>query len=190
MRTTREGLDTQHLPIINAYLQRIGVAQLIDLALNAPRWVGCGMMVTALIFDILCGTRTPLSRLSQFFEVQVRALLFGKSISAAVNEDNRGGVFDRIYDDRTMELFSDIRGNVFREFGLDASPVHHATPRVNVGGAYTPPRGEQDKGCPALYKIQEAIVPREAPTFRAGKPGKKLARPQCLWSGRRAKRGR
>jgi len=37
MLTTREGLDTKHLPIINVYLQRIGVVQLIDPALNAPR---------------------------------------------------------------------------------------------------------------------------------------------------------
>lgn len=175
------------------------------------------MMVTALIFDILCGNRTPLSRRSQFFAVPVWALLFGKSISAAVNEDNRGRVFDRIYDYRTMKLSSDIRGNVFREFGLDASPVHHDTTRVQcMGGVYSATGGAR-QGCPALYKIQEAIVPREAPTFRAvvipsdgsdkrtqstiernaerekkkgGKPGKKLSRPQCLWSGRRAKRGR
>ena len=64
----------QHLPIIKAYADQLGLVSLSKHYVPTAMEVDAGTVVLALVVDTLSG-RSPLSRLEEFFAQQVTALL-------------------------------------------------------------------------------------------------------------------
>ena len=71
--------DVRHLPIVKAYAQKIGLVETIDQMIDTQMDVSPGMAIFAMVLDTLSG-RTPLYRLTEFFEDKDTALLLGADI--------------------------------------------------------------------------------------------------------------
>jgi hypothetical protein len=68
----------QHLPIIKAYADQLGLVSLINHYVPTEMEVDAGTVVLALVLDTLSG-RSPQSRLEACFAQQDTALLLGVS---------------------------------------------------------------------------------------------------------------
>jgi Domain of unknown function (DUF4277) len=96
----------QHLPIIKAYADQLGLVGLINHYVPTEMDVDAGTVVLGLVLDTLSG-RSPLYRLEEFFASQDTELLLGKAVPPqAFTDDTVGRVLDRLYDMGTMQLFT------------------------------------------------------------------------------------
>ena len=101
-----EVYPVQHLPIIKAYADQLGLVSLINHDVPTEMEVDAGTVVLGLVLDTRSG-RSPLSRLEEFFARQDTALLLGKALPPhAFNDDTVGRVLDRLDDLGTMKLFT------------------------------------------------------------------------------------
>src|SRR5688500_9049994 len=126
----------QHLPIIKAYADQLGLVSLINHYVPTEMEVDAGTVVLALVLDTLSG-RSPLYRLEEFFAQQDTALLLGKTVPPhALNDDTAGRVLDRLYDFGTMRLFTACAVRAATRFGLEHRYVHFDTTSRSVWGDY------------------------------------------------------
>jgi transposase len=126
----------QHLPIIKAYADQLGLVHLINHYVPTEMEVDAGTVVLALVLDTLSG-RSPLYRLEEFFAQQDTALLLGKTVPPqALNDDTAGRVLDRLYDFGTMRLFTACAVRAATRFGLERRYVHFDTTSRSVWGDY------------------------------------------------------
>ena len=126
----------QHLPIIKAYADQLGLVSLINHYVPTEMEVDAGTVVLALVLDTLSG-RSPLYRLEEFFAQQDTALLLGKTVPPqALNDDTAGRVLDRLYDFGTMRLFTACAVRAATRFGLERRYVHFDTTSRSVWGDY------------------------------------------------------
>src|SRR5215470_8576274 len=126
----------QHLPIIKAYADQLGLVSLINHYVPTEMEVDAGTVVLALVLDTLSG-RSPLYRLEEFFAQQDTALLLGQAVPPqALNDDTAGRVLDRLYDFGTMRLFTACAVRAAMRFGLERRYVHFDTTSRNVWGDY------------------------------------------------------
>jgi transposase len=133
---TIEVYPVQHLPIIKAYADQLGLVGLINYYLPTEMSVDAGTVVLGLVLDTLSG-RSPLYRLEEFFAQQDTELLLGKTIPAhAFTDDTVGRVLDRLYDMGTMKIFTACAVRAAARFGLDKRYVHFDTTSCNVWGDY------------------------------------------------------
>ena len=103
---TIEAYQVQHLPIVKAYADKIGVVEVINQIVPTETAIDAGTMVLGLILDTLSG-RSPLYRLQEFFAHQDTALLLGKTVAPeAFHDDTVERVLDRLYDTGTMKVFT------------------------------------------------------------------------------------
>src|ERR687888_1808699 len=131
-----EVYPVQHLPIIKAYADQLGLVSLINHYVPTEMEVDAGTVVLALVLDTLSG-RSPLYRLEEFFAQQDTALLLGKVIPPhAFNDDAVGRVLDRLYDFGTMRLFTACAVRAAMRFGLECRYVHFDTTSRSVWGDY------------------------------------------------------
>lgn len=131
-----EVYPVQHLPIIKAYADQLGLVSLINHYVPTAMEVDAGTVVLALVLDTLSG-RSPLYRLEEFFSQQDTELLLGKAVpSQALNDDTVGRVLDRLYDFGTMRLFTACAVRAARQFGLECRYVHFDTTSRSVWGDY------------------------------------------------------
>src|SRR5207248_5766415 len=101
-----EAYQVQHLPIVKAYADKIGVVEVINQLVPTEMAIDPGTIVLGMILDPLSG-RSPLYRLTKFFAHQDTALLLGKAVApAAFDDETVGRVFDRLYDTGTMKVFT------------------------------------------------------------------------------------
>src|SRR5260370_28030061 len=75
-----EAYQVQHLPLVKAYADKIGLVEVINQVVPTERDVDPGTIVLGMILDTLSG-RSPLDRLEEFFTPQDTALLFGKAVA-------------------------------------------------------------------------------------------------------------
>ena len=114
-----EVYPVQHLPIIKAYADQLGLVSLINHYVPTEMDVDAGTIVLGLVLDTLSG-RSPLYRLEEFFAYQDTALLLGKSVRPqAFTDDTVGRVLDRLYDFGTMRLFTDCAVRAVTRFDLE-----------------------------------------------------------------------
>src|SRR5512145_1011625 len=93
-----EAYQVQHLPIVKAYADKIGLVKAINEVVSTEMEVDPGTIVLGMILDTLSG-RSPLYRLEEFFTHQDTSLLLGKAIApSAFDDDTVGRVFDHLYD--------------------------------------------------------------------------------------------
>jgi transposase len=140
-----EAYQVQHLPIVKAYADKIGVVEAINQVVPTEMDVDPGTMVLGMILDTLSG-RSPLYRLEECFTHQDTALLLGKAVGPEVcNDDTVGRVLDRLYDVGTMKIFTACAVRADQVYGLDKRYVHFDTTSISVYGEYLPPEGQPDQ---------------------------------------------
>jgi hypothetical protein len=123
--------DVRHLPIVKAYAQKIGLVETIDQMVDTQMEVSPGMVIFAMVLDTLSG-RTPLYRLTEFFEDKDTALLLGADIEPERFCDyNLGRAMDRIYETGTQKIFSQIAQNALMVFTVDPRRIHFDTTSVD-----------------------------------------------------------
>ena len=131
-----EVYPVQHLPIIKAYADQLGLVSLINHYVPTEMDVDAGTIVLGLVLDTLSG-RSPLYRLEEFFAHQDTALLLGKAIPPhAFTDDTVGRVLDRLYDFGTMRLFTACAIRAVIRFALERRSVPFDTTSRSVWGAY------------------------------------------------------
>ena len=95
-----------------------------------------GMAVFAMVLDTLSG-RTPLYRLTEFFEEKDTELLLGSAIEPERFCDyNLGRSMDKIFEAGTQKIFSQLAQNALRAFAVDPRRLHFDTTSVSVFGDY------------------------------------------------------
>jgi transposase len=135
--STIEAYPVQHLPIIKAYADRLGLVQRINYLVPTEMALDVGAIVLGLVLDTLSG-RSPLYRLEEFFAHQDTALLLGKTLPPqACSDDTVGRALDRLYDMGTMKIFTACAIRAATQFGLEPRYVHFDTTSCSVWGDYT-----------------------------------------------------
>src|SRR5215813_7058851 len=133
---TIEAYQVQHLPIVKAYADKIGVVEVINQLVPTAMGIDPGTIVLGMILDTLSG-RSPLYRLEEFFAHQDTALLLGKTLPPqAFTDDTVGRVLDRLYETGTMKLFTACAVRAATRFGLECRYVHFDTTSRSVWGDY------------------------------------------------------
>jgi transposase len=136
---TIEAYQVQHLPIVKAYADKLGVVEAINQVVPTEMAIDPGTIVLGMILDTLSG-RSPLYRLEEFCTPQDMALLLGKAVAPeAFNDDTVGRVLDRLYDVGTMKIFPACAVRADQVYGLDKRYVHFDTTSISVSGDYLPP---------------------------------------------------
>ena len=142
---TIEAYHVQHLPIVKAYADKIGLVEVINQVVPTEMAIDPGTMVLGMILDTLSG-RSPLYRLEEFFTHQDTALLLGKAVApGAFDDDTVGRVLDRLYDTGTMKVFTACAVRADQVFHFDKRSVHFDTTSVSVYGDYLPSEDQQDQ---------------------------------------------
>jgi transposase len=131
-----EVYPVQHLPIVKAYADKLGLVGIINHFVPTEMEVDAGTIVLGLVLDTLSG-RSPLYRLEEFFAHQDTELLLGKALPPhAFTDDTVGRVLDRLYDLGTMKLFTACAVRAATTFGLERRYVHFDTTSRSVWGEY------------------------------------------------------
>src|ERR687885_1679078 len=131
-----EVYPVQHLPILKAYADQLGLVSLINHYVPTEMEVDAGTVVLALVLDTLSG-RSPLYRLEECCAQHDTELLLGKTVPPqALNDDTAGRVLDRLYDFGTMRLFTACAIRASMRFGLERRYVHFDTTSRSVWGEY------------------------------------------------------
>src|SRR5499425_2517490 len=144
-----EAYQVQHLPLVKAYADKIGLVEVINQVVPTEMEVDPGTIVLGMILDTLSG-RSPLYRLEEFFTHQDTALLLGKAVAPEVfNDDTVGRILERLYDVGTMKIFTACAVRADQVYGLDKRYVHFDTTSISVYGEYLPPEGQVDPQEPA-----------------------------------------
>ena len=150
VRPTIEAYQVQHLPIVKAYADKIGLVEAINQLVPTEMAIDPGTIVLGMILDTLSG-RSPLYRLEEFFAHQDTALLLGQAIAPDVfNDDTVGRVLERLYNVGTMKIFTACAVRADQAYGLDKQYVHFDTTSISVYGDYLPPEGSPDQQAPAV----------------------------------------
>ena len=143
-----EAYQVQHLPIIKAYADKIGLVEVINQVVPTEMAIDAGTRVLGLILDTLSG-RSPLYRLEEFFAHQDTALLLGKTVvPEAFHDDTVGRVLDRLYDTGTMKVFTACAVRADQVFGFDKRYVHFDTTSMTVYGDYVLPEETKEQVVP------------------------------------------
>src|ERR687883_378459 len=138
-----EAYQVQHLPIVKAYADKIGLVEAINQVVPTEMAIDPGTIVLGMILDTLSG-RSPLYRLEEFFTSQDTALLLGKAVAAgAFDDDTVGRILERLYDTGTMKIFTACAVRADQVCGFDKRYVHFDTTSVSVYGDYLPPEDPQ-----------------------------------------------
>jgi hypothetical protein len=87
---TIEAYQVQHLPIVKAYADKIGLVEVINQVVPTEMAIDPGTIVLGMILDTLSGRR-PLYRLEEFFTHQDTALLLGKAVAPSACDDDTVG---------------------------------------------------------------------------------------------------
>lgn len=143
--------SADHLPLVAAFLDRMGTESVINAAVTSEMAVDLGTMVKLMVLDTLSG-RSPLYRLEEFASSIDTHLLLGRELEpSAFNDTTMGRALDAIYASGTEQLFSQVALAACRAFPADVDPrhVHFDTTSVSVWGDYT--RAEEDAGVNVTY---------------------------------------
>lgn len=128
--------DVGFLPMVAAFVKKIGVAEEVDRLCAMESDVRPGVVVSAMILDTLSG-RSPLYRFERFCSALDTELLLGERVDAAkFNDDAIGRVLLRLYEVGTGLFLTAICLNVQKLFRLDTSHVHHDTTSLTLYGDY------------------------------------------------------
>ncbi len=127
-----DGFTVEHLPIITAYAQRIGIVDIINTLIPTQMAIDAGTVILGMVLDTLTG-RSPLYKLNKFFEHQDTELLLGKEVDPVSFSDYTvGRVLDRIHDYGAMKTFSEIAIRALKYFNISHTHLSFDTTSVTV----------------------------------------------------------
>lgn len=127
-----------HLPVVAAFLRRIGLAGALNAAVPSKMEVDIGTYVSLMVLDTLSG-RSPLYRLEKFASSIDTGLLLGGDVPAnAFNDTAVARAMDAIFRAGTEKVFSEVALRAAAAFPLevDKKHVHFDTTSVSVWGDY------------------------------------------------------
>lgn len=125
-----------HLPIIKAYAERIGLVPVINHLVPSEMEIDPGTIFLGMVLDTLSG-RSPLYRLEEFFESQDTELLLGKKVGlSSFSDHNVARVMDKAYEIGTLKIYSNIAANAVSAFSVNTEHVSFDTTSVSVQGDY------------------------------------------------------
>lgn len=128
--------DARHLPIVKQYAKRINLVETINRLVDSQMDLSPGVAILAMVLDTISG-RTPLYRLTEFFEEKDTELLLGSAIDPDLFCDtNLGRAMDKIFETGTLKIFSQLSQHAISVFDVDARRVHFDTTSVSVYGDY------------------------------------------------------
>ena len=128
--------DAKHMPIVKAYAKKIGLVDTIDRMVDTQMELSPGMAVFGMVLDTLSG-RTPLYRLTEFFEEKDTELLLGADIEPERFCDyNLERSMDKIFETGTQKIFSQLAQKALTVFAVDPRRLHFDTTSVSVFGDY------------------------------------------------------
>jgi Domain of unknown function (DUF4277) len=143
-----EAYQVQHLPIVKAYADTMGLVEVIHQLVSTEMAIDPGTMVLGMILETLSG-RSPLYRVEEFLTHQDTALLLGKPITPrACDDDTVGRVLDRLYDTGTMKVFTACAVRADQICHFDKRDVHVETTSVTVYGDDLPPEESEEQKRP------------------------------------------
>jgi len=123
-------------PIIRAYMQRLGLVDLINGLVGSQMEVEPGLIVAGMIQDTLSG-RSPLYHLEDFFADHDTELLLGEPVEpSAFSDHNVGRVLDRIQGTGASRIFNEVARRAAVVFDLDTNSGHWDSTSVSVWGDY------------------------------------------------------
>ncbi|MGH8301816.1 MAG: IS1634 family transposase [Steroidobacteraceae bacterium] len=149
-------LTTQRLgalPIVEHFLSRIGVQDLLERYLPAgdrrvmlPAAVAIGLLVRN-----LCVAREPLYGLAEWAARHDPGLLgLAESETALLNDDRVGRALDQLFDCDRGSLLCELMLGVIKEFSVDCSQLHNDSTSITVHGEYTAADGRARAGKPTV----------------------------------------
>ena len=128
--------QVNHLPIIKAFANKIGLVEIINRVVPSRMKVSMGHVVLAMVIDTLSG-RSPLYRLTEFYDGKDTELLLGEEIDPEDFRDhNLGRVLDAIFKAGTVMVFGEVARMAVLHFGIDTDVLHHDTTSISVFGDY------------------------------------------------------
>ncbi len=128
--------NVQHLPIVRAFIQRIGIPDELERNIPSEMEVPVGSWCMLMILDTLSG-RSPLYRLEEFAEQQDLGLLLGKDYEPSTfNDDAAGRFLDKLYRANPMKLFTNCALRACREFQLNSQYLRFDTTSRSLYGDY------------------------------------------------------
>jgi transposase len=143
-----EAYQVQHLPIVKAYADKIGLVEVINQIVPTEMAIDPGTIVLGMILDTLSG-RSPLYRLEEFFAHQDTALLLGKTIAPGTfDDDTVGRVLERLYATGTMKVFTACAVRADQALHFDKRYVHFDTTSMTVYGDYALPEETEEQKVP------------------------------------------
>lgn len=143
-----EAYQVQHLPIVKAYADKIGLVEVINQIVPTEMAIDPGTIVLGMILDTLSG-RSPLYRLEEFFAHQDTALLLGKAIAPGTfADDTVGRVLERLYATGTMKVFTACAVRADQAVHFDKRYVHFDTTSMTVYGDYALPEETEEQQVP------------------------------------------
>jgi hypothetical protein len=126
----------QHLPIITAYADHLGLVSLINHYVPPEMDVDAGTVMLGLVLDTLSG-RSPLYRFEECCAHQDTERLLGKALPPhAFTDDTVGRVLDRLYDFGTMRRFTACAVRASMRLDLERRSVHFDPTSRSVWGEY------------------------------------------------------
>jgi transposase len=139
------------LPIVDAFLERMGVDALLERVLDATdaRVALRPAKAIGLLVRNLCVNREPIDALGEWAARHDPRLL-GLSVDdlALLNDDRVGRALDRLFDADRASLLTDLMLGVIGEFNVDCSQLHNDSTSITLTGAYRAADGHRRAGKP------------------------------------------
>ncbi len=145
--------QADHLPLVAAFLDRMGAAAAVNSAVPTEMAVDLGAVVKLMVLDTLSG-RSPIYRLERFASSVDTDLLLGVEVEpSAFNDTTLGRALDALYQAGTEQLFSQVALRAASSFPLevDLRHVHFDTTSVSVWGDYAMCEEEDSDGLNLTY---------------------------------------
>ncbi len=131
--------DIDHLSIIAAIIDDIGIVEIIDQELGShpQEKVSAGQAVKAMILNCMGFLTAPLYLFSEFFTGKATEHLIGQGVKAEyLNESRLGRVMDQVYEYGITLLFVKIASKMANKFGISSENGHLDGTSISVHGQY------------------------------------------------------
>jgi hypothetical protein len=127
------------LPLISHFLDRLGLAQLLDayLPYDDPRLALALALAIGVVVRNLIAHREPLDALGEWasaFDPTVVGLTSAEV--ACLNDDRVGRTLDRLFDADRASLLTALTLRAVSEFGIELSQFHNDSTSIAVSGDY------------------------------------------------------
>jgi transposase len=153
--------QAEHLPLVAAFLARMGLAAVVNAAAPTEMAVDLGSVVKLMILDMLSG-RSPLYRLESFAASVDTELLLGREVSpGAFNDTTLGRALDAIYECGAGQLFSQVALAAATAFpaDVDLRHLHFDTTSVSVWGEYAAREADDAEGLRVTFGYSKDLRP-------------------------------